>query len=102
MRDRNKRTQQIEPARGHIYGVCPVESLWLPLTYFHVRYALGFSLEKVAAMQEHGIEGMEVEWCAMLRCTNRWNSILQGHLERIRLGIWFTSATPLYAIIATD
>lgn len=42
-------------------------------------YALGFTLEKVAAMQEHGIKGEKLD---VQRYTPSitWQSILQGHL----------------------
>ena len=62
--NRNERTESYQHCGDHIHGVntlLQTSSSNLPMAVTH-RYALGFSLEKIAAMQEHGIKGLSSIW----------------------------------------
>lgn len=60
IRNRNERSGSYQHCGDHIHGVnsfhLQTSSGNLSMHVMH-RYTLGFSLEKIAAMQEHGIKG---------------------------------------------
>jgi hypothetical protein len=55
-------------------------------------YSLGFSLEKVAAMQEHGIRGKVFHVLPVRRLLNGSISLLHGYLGASRLYVASRSA----------
>jgi hypothetical protein len=43
-------------------------------------YGLGFSLEKIAAMQEHGIKGCSIRSYRLLQYSPKIDSVFQGYM----------------------